>query len=225
MTGTNCDLFTHKLSRSYLNDLVFCGRHKGQLFSHILKNIVFHLEIWKLFHFSRACLFAFNITGPVRCFDFFTGSLWWGGTSISPLMRRTLATLGPSRKSNYVASFIPRIPWMVNSQGCLSSSTLSCSWATCSSWLALRMSVRASKHFLRLYSRFTSAILRKINRSGKQRSLCNFPPSVVKHRAAEVLIPDWMACKALCFWLFMWDSDWKELESSLRGPSDVTGLW
>jgi hypothetical protein len=24
MTGTNCDLFTHKSSRSYLNHLVFC---------------------------------------------------------------------------------------------------------------------------------------------------------------------------------------------------------
>jgi uncharacterized radical SAM superfamily protein len=26
MTGTNCDLFTHKSSRSYLNHLVFVSR-------------------------------------------------------------------------------------------------------------------------------------------------------------------------------------------------------
>ena len=33
MTGTNCDLFTHKSSRSYLNHLVFCEEHKLRIYS------------------------------------------------------------------------------------------------------------------------------------------------------------------------------------------------
>jgi histone acetyltransferase (RNA polymerase elongator complex component) len=34
MTGTNCDLFTHKSSRSYLNHLVFSA-------DHIIKKYIF----------------------------------------------------------------------------------------------------------------------------------------------------------------------------------------
>ena len=40
MTGTNCDLFTHKQSRSYLNHLVYAQTERPRFFRRLTSSIL-----------------------------------------------------------------------------------------------------------------------------------------------------------------------------------------
>jgi hypothetical protein len=67
MTGTNCDLFTHKSSRSYLNHLVIRGKKSTALFPRIKSQAAGRSVS------SRSAVFVFLPQGvglqPVACYD------------------------------------------------------------------------------------------------------------------------------------------------------------
>ena len=77
--------------------------------------------------------------------------------------------------------------WNSTSQGRYGSSSLKSSMASLSSRLALRRLDRISSHFVRISFLLTDFILRRMNRSGKQRSLYTFAPSITQHRANYLL--------------------------------------
>jgi hypothetical protein len=52
MTGTNCDLFTHKSSRSYLNHLVIVIRVQEVQCEHLTASIT-HFKSFSLFFFVK----------------------------------------------------------------------------------------------------------------------------------------------------------------------------
>jgi hypothetical protein len=66
VTGTNCDLFTHKSSRSYLNHLVYASAVIIEFLLISLHNLYLYFTLW-LLHSSCCLPFLFSMTKITVC--------------------------------------------------------------------------------------------------------------------------------------------------------------